>query len=217
MSNKNISEPKVIQPAYNIIYSLKVTDNNGCTSSNVAQTAVSLYPQVVIITDYISDVAFNEQIQLQAKDVNNVGIVDYSWSPTNGLSNSRIQNPILTVGYTDNYTITGISKDGCYGTDNISLRIFSKPDIFVPGAFSPNNDGTNDIFKPIPIAIKEITVFAIFDRYGNKIFETHELNKGWDGTYNGSKQQSGTYVWYAEAISIFNEKILKKGTVVLLR
>ena len=217
LSNKNSSDPQVIQPTYDIIYSLKVTDNNGCTSSNVAQTTVSLYPQVVINTDYVSDVAFSEQVQLQAKDVNNVGIADYSWSPIIGLSDSHVQNPMLTVGYIDNYTVTALSKDGCYGTGSVSLRIFSKPDIFAPSAFSPNNDGTNDIFKPIPVAIKTLTAFAVFDRYGNKIYETHELNKGWDGTYNGVKQSSGTYVWYAEAITLFNERIFKKGTVVLIR
>jgi gliding motility-associated-like protein len=216
LSNKNSPNPTVIQPTYNIIYSLKVTDTNGCTSNNSAQTGVNLYPQVVVGTQYTSDVSFEEQTQLQAVDVNNVGIADYLWSPPDGLSDVHIANPVLTVGSIENYIVTATSKDGCTGTGNVVLKIYAKPDLFVPSAFTPNGDMLNDVFKPIPISIKELT-FAVYNRYGNKLIETPEQNKGWDGTFNGTKQPAGTYVWYAEAVTLYDEKIFKKGTVVLIR
>jgi len=97
------------------------------------------------------------------------------------------------------------------------VRIFRGPDIYVPNAFTPNGDGRNDKFYPVPVGIKALNYFRVFNRWGQLVFSTNQLNEGWDGTLGGLKQGNGTFVWMAEAITKDNKIITKKGTVTLIR
>ncbi len=93
----------------------------------------------------------------------------------------------------------------------------TQPDIFIPTAFTPNNDGKNDILKPIPVGITRIDFFRIYNRFGQLIYETKEYLKGWDGNVAGTPQASGTYVFSAQGVDYTGKTIFKKGTVVLIR
>jgi gliding motility-associated-like protein len=87
----------------------------------------------------------------------------------------------------------------------------------VPTAFTPNNDGSNDILKPIPIGIDRLDYFCIYNRYGQIIYSTGDAGAGWDGTRKGELQSSGSYVFAAQGKDYKGRKILKKGTVFLIR
>ena len=91
------------------------------------------------------------------------------------------------------------------------------PDIFVPSAFTPNGDGRNDVLKPIPVGIKTFDYFKVFNRWGQLVYVTGEVGKGWDGNVNGTRQQSGTYVYVTQGIDYTGKIIFRKGTVVLIR
>lgn len=88
--------------------------------------------------------------------------------------------------------------------------------IFVPDVFSPNGDGHNDVLYVRSTCISSLK-FLVFDRWGNKVFETHNINQGWDGTYNGSPMNMGTYIWYLSATALNGSSIKKKGAVMLMR
>ena len=90
-------------------------------------------------------------------------------------------------------------------------------DILVPTGFSPNGDGINDIFRPIPIGMRSLDVFRVYNRWGQMLYAGTDPNGGWDGKFGGSVQEPGTYVWYAEGIDYKNTRIKKKGYVVLIR
>ncbi|WP_204306850.1 gliding motility-associated C-terminal domain-containing protein, partial [Klebsiella aerogenes] len=78
----------------------------------------------------------------------------------------------------------------------IIVRIYKTgPEIFVPSAFTPNGDGRNDILKPITVGITQLFYFRIYNRWGQLVFSTSSIGKGWDGTFGGVKQASGTYVF----------------------
>jgi gliding motility-associated-like protein len=87
----------------------------------------------------------------------------------------------------------------------------------VPTGFSPNKDGNNEIFKPIPIGIRSLDFFRVYNRWGQLIYSTSQIGAGWDGTYSGAEQGAGTYVWYVSGTNYLGNKIEKKGTVILIR
>jgi len=114
---------------------------------------------------------------------------------------NNTQNPFHTYADTGYYVVTlhVASAFGC--TDSISKTVQVKPDFFfaIPNTFTPEGDGLNDVFRPGALlgAVEDNYSFLIFDRWGELIFEGHDLSDGWDGTVKGGKLivQSGTYVW----------------------
>ncbi|MDA3615907.1 SBBP repeat-containing protein [Polluticaenibacter yanchengensis] len=91
-------------------------------------------------------------------------------------------------------------------------------DIQFPNAFTPNNDGSNDVFKPLNVCeILSQYQLNIFDRYGNRVFATNNKYAVWDGNTNGQRNQSGTFVWHCRYVNGEGKTVHKKGTVILIR
>ena len=86
----------------------------------------------------------------------------------------------------------------------------------MPSAFSPNGDGVNDIFKIPADVTLDLKEFSVYNRWGNRIFTTNNVSKGWDGTFNGKMQDAGVYVFFISG-SNAKGKIFIKGTVTLIR
>jgi gliding motility-associated-like protein len=89
--------------------------------------------------------------------------------------------------------------------------------LFVPNAFTPNGDGHNDVLRVIPIGIRALNYFTVFNRWGQRVFTTTDPGTGWDGTVNGVLQPVGTYVWMAGGVNYKGEVVERKGVVVLIR
>jgi gliding motility-associated-like protein len=89
-------------------------------------------------------------------------------------------------------------------------------DLFLPDAFSPNNDGQNDVLYVRGNCIKTMD-FIIFDRWGNKLFESESVSVGWDGTYMGKPMNTGTYVYYLHATMYDGSTLEKHGNITLVR
>ncbi len=196
----------------NASISLYGVDAFGCVSDTVTRNFNIKYNPVFAGNDTIA--AANEAVQLTASS--NVA-ASYLWSPSFGLSNSGIFNPIAT-NFTDAvYTVTATSVFGCKSSDNVAIRIYKGPDIYVPTAFTPNNDGINDVLKITAVGIKAIEKFVIYNRFGQKVFETTDSKKGWDGILRGGFVDAGSYVFYISAIKSDGTKLLKKGTISLIR
>jgi gliding motility-associated-like protein len=90
-------------------------------------------------------------------------------------------------------------------------------DLFVPKAWTPNGDGHNDKLFPLTVHIAKLYYFRIFDRWGQLMFETTELGKGWDGMFNGKPQVMDVYTWTVEAIGEDGRHFKRAGNSVLLR
>jgi adhesin/invasin len=89
--------------------------------------------------------------------------------------------------------------------------------IYVPRVFTPNNDGSNDVLKPILVGIATFHYMNVYNRWGNLIFTTQDPNRGWDGTFKGVAQPVETYLWIAEGIDIEGKTIVQKGMTSLVR
>jgi gliding motility-associated-like protein len=150
--------------------------------------------------------------------LNGSGGVEYQWFPGFPvLNNSHIANPLATLPGDTRFILMVKDEIGCIGYDTVNIRVFNGPTFYVPTAFTPNGDGLNDIFRPTPIGIYKLEYFRVYNRYGELVYETHDLNKGWDGNYKGIKQNIGNYVWAVKGIDRRGEMRVMKGNVVLIR
>lgn len=136
-------------------------------------------------------VSLNPTISLSTID-----LADVQWSPSTFLDFDNIKDPKASPTETTEYVVTVTDRSGCVMKD--SLKLILLPDLLlIPTAFSPNKDGLNDIFRPLNKNLTKIA-FQIFDRWGEKVYETNELGEGWDGTFKGVRQDMGVYVWRIE-------------------
>ena len=87
----------------------------------------------------------------------------------------------------------------------------------MPSAFTPNNDGKNDLFRVMTADNNKRFKLLVYNRSGQVIFETTDINKGWDGKFRDVQLASDVYVYYLEIVSASNKKITKKGTITLIR
>ena len=195
-------------------YTITVKDSLSCTASTYI--SVPLKDNAKLFAGNDTNAVINHPIQLNAIDVNNSGFTSYIWSPSTGLSNPDIANPIGILNNNITYTVIASNSIGCKASDVITIKVYRGPEIYVPTAFTPNNDGINDRLKPIPVGIKNFLFFEIYDRWGQKIFYTNDANKGWDGNIKGSHTSQSTYVWFTQGYDFEGKLVKRKGTVTLI-
>jgi gliding motility-associated-like protein len=217
LSDQYIINPTVVSPPSSITYYLKVTDGNGCTSLQASPIRITVTPMAKVFAGNDTSIVMNQPFVLTAKDINNSGFIGYNWSPPDGLNNTAVQNPVAILDRNITYTITAVTAKGCRGTDDITIKVYKGPEIYLPNAFSPNNDGRNDVLKAILVGIKEFKYFVIYNRWGQREFYTSDPTKGWDGRIKNTSQDTGTFVWMAEGVDDKGHIIIRKGTVILIR
>ncbi|MGH2647270.1 MAG: gliding motility-associated C-terminal domain-containing protein, partial [Ginsengibacter sp.] len=115
------------------------------------------------------------------------------------------------------YTTYVKDANGCIVYDTVLLSVAGACGLLLPNAFTPNSDGVNDIFRvKYPFAVKAFSL-VVYNRLGEKMFETTDMAKGWDGSCKGKSQPVGVYVWVAETTMVNNSLQTSKGTVTLLK
>ena len=161
------------------------------------------------------DAVVNKPRQVEAREFGQ----QYEWFPSLQLSNSKTRTPTITPSKQQQYTIKITTGIGCVTIDTLLIRVFSDRNIYVPQGFTPNNDGNNDRLYPFLIGINKLSIFKIYDRWGNLLFNRANVTSatGWDGTYNGRLMPPGVYVWVAEGVDIDNNLIRRQGNFALIR
>ena len=125
----------------------------------------------------------------------------------------------VTITRQGSYSVTATDNFGCQRTFNVNVvgQKCTDCDLYLPSAFTPNGDGLNDIFKAASYCNFSGFDLQIFNRWGEKVFESHNSNTGWDGTYLGSKMLSGVYVYFITYSTASHTTKTAKGTVALIR
>jgi gliding motility-associated-like protein len=141
------------------------------------------------------------------------GAVTYSWSPSLYLDDPQILQPLATPVTDVGYVLTVASTIGC-GTAADSMHIFVYNDIYIPSAFSPNGDGLNDTWKIPALAAFPEFELAVFNRFGQLVFENKNNNLPWDGMYKGKALPPGAYVY---TINLHQFPGTLKGTVMIVQ
>jgi gliding motility-associated-like protein len=194
--------------------SLTVTDALGCTQTTTAAVA-----SVGSITAYTSpDVTITAG---QSTTLNATGGLTYTWSPSTGLSCTTCDSPVASPLQSTTYCVTADSLS-CTDTScvrvNVEIPCPTNTDLAVPNAFSPNGDTHNDIFclRGWSNCIQTFTIY-IYDRWGEKVFESTDADFCWDGTYRGKALDPAVFVYFITATFSNETKVDAKGNISLIR
>jgi gliding motility-associated-like protein len=198
-------------------YTVQIKDANNCINTTTITVGNTPIPILSVFAGRDTSVVIFQPLQLNAIDINNTGFVSYTWSPSLGLNRPDIKNPVAILDKDFAYKLIATTADGCIATDSIKIKITYTSEIFVPTAFTPNGDGKNDVLRPKLIGIKELKYFAVYNRYGELIYKSANENQGWDGFIKGAAQNTGSFVWMAEAVDYLGRTIFRKGTSMLIR
>jgi gliding motility-associated-like protein len=192
-------------------YGVTVVNSGGCTAKDEVKLDFLPKPFVEAGDDVSSDC-------VKGVILNGLGDGIPLWQPALGLSNDNTFEVNAAPVNTTTYYLT-VDNGTCKATDSLIVTAECSS-IYVPSAFTPNNDGLNDVFKAFGMELKNFKL-VIYNRWGEKIFQTQDINLGWDGTYKGTPAPLGLYVWELEASDKFGEPILNdiqsRGTVSLVR
>ena len=200
----------LVKPSVTTIYTVTVSKNNICPVTATIQVIVDPLPIVNAGKD--STINIDQDIVLTG-----TGNVDVGFLSPDG--NPLICNwcPIVAVHPLEStcYTLEGFNTYGCRNTDVVCITITKEWDIFIPNAFTPNGDTSNDYFIPKGYGIAQIDL-SIFDRWGVCIFKETNTTLGWDGKYKGQLCQQGIYVYQVNIKAMSGENTTKTGHVTLL-
>jgi gliding motility-associated-like protein len=216
LSDSTVANPMVNQPASTVTYQLTVTGANGCRSIDSAATAVVVLPPPKVSAGADTVVVIGQPIQLNAVDVDGSGFTSYTWSPPQGLSNPNIANPTAVITGDVTYTVLATTPSGCSATAAVVIGAVITADIIVPNAFTPNNDGHNDILRVNAFGV-QLKYFRVYNRYGQLVFASSDAGAGWDGYISGQPAARGAYVWTAAGIGDHGLLLERRGTVILIR
>ncbi|MBP7103059.1 MAG: gliding motility-associated C-terminal domain-containing protein [Bacteroidales bacterium] len=200
-------------------HTLTIIDSNGCQKIlHIFVGDSSYFAQKVDAWTDSSVIYRSQSITLYATDLGSE--FTYEWSPAENLSNPKSSKTKAGPKSTTTYTVTVTDKYGCIESDTVTIFVLDvicdEPYIFIPNAFTPNKDGNNDVLYVRGKLLTDVYL-VIFDRWGEKIFETRDINKGWDGTYKGQDCSPGVYVFYLEATCLGELFYTHKGNVTLIR
>lgn len=196
--------------------SCNMTSSLSCTSKAVSN-------EVTVQVDPLPTVTFNpaerlifygEAVQLTPAITGD--IATYLWTPADDLSSTSAASVLANPIENKSYQLSVTTVDGCKANAGVTVKVFR--DLLMPNAFTPNGDGKNDVFRIPPGLNIGITHFIIFNRFGEKVFETNDSNKAWDGKVKGKVANMGAYTWIIEYFNPFeNKNVSRKGTVMLVR
>ena len=187
------------------VYYVDVTDQ--CQGHFSDTLTVGQYP---VLTDFLpADTAICSYDDLTLRST--VAFKSYNWS--DGTTGTTI-----SVNHEGLYWLQGIDGNGCIDTDSVTISLKDCPaaGIYVPGGFTPNGDGRNDLFKPVVYGALASYQFSVFNRQGQLVFTSKDVNRGWDGRVNGNKPTTNVFVWFCSYQVKGKPPRVEKGTVVLI-
>ncbi len=198
------------------VYAVTVTDARNCS----AQGTYSIATDYVLTVDATPSTTINlgEAVQLTA--VTSVDHTNtYTWSPAVSLVCGTCATTEAAPTQNTFYTVNVIDANGCQATDTLTVTVNSITDIFIPNAFSPNGDGNNDALQIFgDLSAVAYLDFMVFNRWGEKVFESSNANFAWDGTYKGELVPQGVYIYTAKMVFINGySRPDMKGSLTVIR
>lgn len=172
-------------------------------------------PDIFITADHL-EVYLTESAMLEVNQDPGYG---YSWTSSTGESVDPVYNPVVTPEGTTTYTVTVTDYNGCTGTASITITVndpfCDERDIFIPNVFTPNNDSQNDVLYVRSNFVSTMELH-IYNRWGEKVFTSTDINQGWDGTYKGKVLEPDVFGFYLQVGCPNQKTYFKKGNITLL-
>ncbi len=207
------------------VYSLQVQDANGC----VWEEEFTVAQPEELIVDLGDDefIKLGESVDLDA--ITTYPVIGYQWKNSETLDcfgdtlDLDCFNPTASPMFTTTYVVTVVDENGCSDSDEITVFVDRRRQVFIPNIFSPNGDGQNDRFYvQTGPDVKQINSFMIFNRWGESVYEQHGFPPndpfhGWDGMHRGKLMNTGVYVYYIEVEFLDGEVVPYKGDITLMK
>ncbi len=195
-------------------YYIEVIDTRQCKNTDSVTVLVQQVPNVNYSNDTTIIIGEIAPLYIFA-DQNNVS---YMWSPDYEIDCINCEQAIAKPLQTTTYTIIYEDSLQCFDKSvNILVNVKEAYSLDLPNTFTPNGDGNNDIVYVRGWGIKQLLEFKIFNRWGEMVFFTDDLKKGWDGTYKGKPQNIDTYAYYVKVLLYNGSVRTKKGTINIVR
>jgi gliding motility-associated-like protein len=197
-------------------YYIMASSSSGCSIIRAVNITVHPIPTFTVV-DPSPAVYPVMTIDLTTAVNNNIGLTYTYW--LDSLTRKPVSNPRAVVKR-DRYFIRGTNEFGCIYIQPVNAIIIPPPEpiVYVPTAFTPNNDGLNDDFKIKIIGETSVNHFRIYNRWGQIVYENKDMTKSWNGKFKGVEIPSGVYIWMMDGIdTYFKKPFTQKGLVTLIR
>ncbi len=195
-------------------YAVTVSDANNCsTDTSIAITE----PAEIVLQSLVFDsVVFGTSVPLNIAVQPSSGTYAYNWNPGNYLSCTDCDAPDFGAVQSMKYQVTVTDAFGCTATGQVKVNVLADKKVFIPNAFTPNNDMQNDYFNVFAVGLNYYDL-SVFNRWGEKVFDSNNATQGWDGTYAGKEVPPGVYTYVVLINFLDGETRKYKGAVTLLR
>lgn len=198
-------------------YSLEVTDERGCkVSSNIEVSNINIFENFSAWADTYN-IYDGATVHLFATDIEGLS---YQWTPANDLSSPYSPSTSATLYESTDFSVFATDNKGCNKEASLHIEVevvnCGEPNIFVPNAFTPNADGVNDVIQVTGDYIASLE-FAIYNRWGEKVFSTKNTDEVWDGTFRGKICQAGVYFYKLQVDCEGGKTFVKGGDITLIR
>lgn len=207
LNDVNIANP-VANPLTTTQYTVLIKDQHDCLDTE--RVMVQVYPEAMLNIPDSINIYPGEQYHVEP----GTNAAYFRWFPPSGLSNPNISDPLMSPEVRTRYFVTATTENGCIIVDSMDVLV-QETTLDMPNAFAPA--GTNNLFKPSKRGIAKLKEFSVFNRWGNKVYSSTNVDEGWDGTFNGKAQPVGVYIYVIEAVNDKGVPFSKKGNVTLLR
>ena len=201
-------------------YSVSVTDAAGCSATGSYTITGPSTGDALSITPADTAIALGDVIQLSSVLTGPYPATSYAWVPSAGLSCTNCPNPTLTPTIANItptvYRLTVTYNNGCTVTATDTVSATPNDLLGAPNAFTPNGDGLNDTFQILATSVKEFHL-AIYDRWGQQVFETTDITQGWDGTFKGTPSPAEVYTYFFSITYLDGKVTSREGSVTLFR
>lgn len=210
LSNDTVAAP-LASPITSTLYMVEVINEIGCRDTQSVD--VTIYPAAVVVLPDSVRIHPGEVYQMAPS-----GNCSYfSWFPPYGLTADSISNPVASPEVNTRYFVTASTTWGCTAAvDSIDVYVDGESFIAVPNAFTPGRD-PNALLRPERRGLVSINYFRVYNRWGQKVYETNLVDAGWDGRVNGTLQPLGVYIWELDATTSAGRRVHKQGNTTLLR
>jgi gliding motility-associated-like protein len=225
LSDANAANPTA-DPEGTTTYYVTVTDQNGCVSVDSVVVGVHEVPDLnaQAFPGVIYPYGYNTQGPPGSDSVALLTVENAAsvlWFPTAGLNDPTSTAPLATPSQTTTYYASALSADGCQMADSVVVEVVLFSEVDIPNAFTPNGDGKNDLFRLISRGGFSLSLFAVFDRWGQQVFATTEVaggrSLGWNGFVDGKPAPVGTYAYVVRGTGADGTPVELQGNVTLLR
>jgi gliding motility-associated-like protein len=220
LSNTTIPNPNANPPA-TTTYTVSISTTNAAGDTCIQTQTTTVY---VINPTSFSLVASADNDTITEGESTIIHAVSTPTVPViwqnGGFTNPNLNNQTVSPTETTTYYVSILDSTGCPRVTSITVYVLNMKcrteDVFVPNTFTPNGDGQNDVLFVRGNVIQEL-YFAVYNRWGEMVFETTDFTKGWDGVYKGMKADPAVFAWYLRVKCYNGEELKKKGNTTLIR